>query len=608
MKSDEKTAARAQRGRRLARWFLLAGFCLLIFGGKLWLIDVAGSDLPSWDAWDAEGEVVFRPWLEGWMHAKEIVHPHNEHRVIVTKLVALGLLAANHQWDGFLEAVVSAAVHTLSALVLLQLGRRWLKGILIVPYAALLVFVFTLPFSWENSLFGFQNSFYFLLLFTLGHVWLTLRTDAFTPGWGLGQLAGIGGLLSMASGFFSAIAVVLVLLHRFVRERRCTAQQIASLLLCGGLVVAGWLMRNDVPGHVPLHAHSIGQFITAFLQLLAWPGSALFPWSLVLFVPAIVFLVKRIRTRATSTSDAIQLGLLSWLLLQCLATAYARGGSGAVLSPRYLDLLALNLALGFVFLTQEFSPRRQRLLVPLWLIAIAAGLTQQTRMMWRDFVGPNIGRQQVQEGHVRDFLRTRDSAHLLNKPWGDVPYPVGDVLVQRLTPPVIQEIMPPSVRRSVPVSNGAPTELPPAMAKANRPVAVSTWAVPPGAPRFTWRSQTMPATTLPILRFRVAGDLGDATRHGEVMVKSATGQIAVLPEDAPGNTWKTVNVVRPSGEWWIEATAPDPGAWFAFTEPVELGRLTWAAEKLLKHYAVVMLLGALLLCAGTWPALQPSRR
>ncbi|MDB6126593.1 MAG: hypothetical protein JWM35_489 [Verrucomicrobia bacterium] len=593
--------------KSLPRWLLLTGFCLLIFGGKLWFIDVAGSDLPSWDAWDAEGEVVFRPWLEGWMHAKEIFHPHNEHRLIVTKLVALGLMTANHQWDGLLESVVSATIHTLSALVLLQLGRLWLKGIPLVLYAALLVFLFTLPFSWENSLFGFQDQFYFLLLFALCHVWLTLRDDSFTTGWVLGQLAGIGGLLSMASGLLSAAAVLMVLGHRLVRERRWSAQQIVSVVLCIGLLIAGWLMKYEVPQHAPLHAHSVGQFITAVLQLLAWPGSALFPWALILFVPAAVFIVRRIRSRATSSAEAIQLGLLSWFLLQCLATAYARGGSGAVLSPRYLDLLALNVALGLVFLVQEFSPRIQRILVPLWVVAIAAGLTQQTRAMWRDYVGPNIGRQQVQEGHVRDFLRTRDSVHLLNKPWGDVPYPVGEVLVQRLTPPVIQEIMPPSVRRSVPVSNGAPTELPPSMAAANRPVAVSTWAVPPGAPRFTWRSQTMPATTLPILRFRVAGDLGDATRHGELVIKSATGQEPVRPEDAPGNTWKTVNVFRPSGEWWLEAIAPDPGAWFAFTEPVEVGRWTWAAEKLLKHHLVVMILGALLLGMGAWPTLSRSR-
>ena len=134
----------------LTRWLLVAGFCLLIFGGKLWLVSAAGSDLPTWDQWDAEGEVVLRPWLEGWMGLKEIVHPHNEHRVIVTKLFALGLFTLNGQWDGFVETVAAAAVHTLAALLLVLLGRRWLHGAGLALYAALLVLLFTLPFSWEN--------------------------------------------------------------------------------------------------------------------------------------------------------------------------------------------------------------------------------------------------------------------------------------------------------------------------------------------------------------------------------------------------------------------------------------------------------------------------
>ena len=593
--------------KSLPRWLLLAGFCLLIFGGKLWLVDVAGSDLPSWDAWDAEGEVVLRPWLEGWMGMKEIFHPHNEHRVVITKLFALGLFTIDGQWDGFVETVAAAVVHTLAALLLLQFGRRWLKGPWLIAYASLLVLLFTLPFSWENSIFGFQSTFYFLLLFSLLHISLTLDSDRFTTRWALGQVAGLLSLLTMASGFFSAVAILLVLAHRVLRERRWSAQQMVTVALCLGLTVAGWLMKFEVAGHIPLRAHSVGQFVTAVLQLLAWPGSALFPWALVLFVPTIIFVVRCVRQRATSPEDALQLGLVAWILLQCVATAIARGGSGAVLSPRYLDMLSVNVAMGLVFLVREIPERFRLWLVSLWLIAVVAGLTQQSRMMWRDFVGPNIPRQQVQEGHVRDFLRTRDGAHLLNKPWGDVPYPVGSVLLERLTPPVIQEIMPPSVRRSVPISNGAPTEVPPTLSAPLRPVALSTWALPPDSQRFEWRSSPQPPTTLPVLRFRIAGDLGDPERHGRLVVKSADGEVPVIPETAPGNTWKTVNVFRPAGEWWIEATAPDPGAWFALTEPVEVSRLRWAVEKMLKFHLLFILAGVALLAAGGVLELRRAR-
>lgn len=588
----------------VSRWLLLAGFCLLILGAKFWFIDYAGSDLPTWDQWDAEGAGLLQPWLEGRMSAPVIFTPHNEHRLVTTNLYSLGLFTVNGQWDGFLETTVNTLIHTASALLLLLLARRWFSRTWVVGFAALLALLFTLPFSWENTLFGFQVQFYFLLLFSIGHLWLSLENDCFTLRWSLGQLCGVLAVVSMASGFLSAVAVLAVLGHRVLREHRWTLQQITTASLAIIFSIIGWLMKYEVPGHAPLHAHGPGEFAEAFLQLLAWPGSALFPWSLLLFAPAAVFFIRRLRSRTTSPDDALLLGLLGWILLQCLATAYARGGSGVVLSPRYLDLLAVNVALGLVFLLREFSGRTRSVLVALWLCAVSAGLVQQSCMMWHYYVAPNISRQQRQEGHVRDFLRTGDSSHLLNKPWGDVPYPDGLTLVQRLTPPAIQAVMPPSVRRSVPVSNGAPTTVPPNVPAAIRPIALSTWSMPPGPTPFHWRSAPQSAATLPVLRFRIAGDLGDPDRHGRLVVKSAAGEVPVMPESAPGAYWKNVSVFRPAGEWWLEATAPDAGFWFALTEPVEVGRWTWIAEKLLKHHLAVLLLGMTFVAAGALPLLR----
>ena len=591
----------------LRRLLLLAGFGLLIFGAKLWFIRVAGSDLPSWDQWDAEGEVTLRPFVEGWLGQKEILHPHNEHRLITTKLYVLGLFAANGQWDGLLETTVNAALHTGCALLLLLAVSQGLPRPWPVWVGALLVLLFSLPFSWENTLFGFQVQFYFLLLFSLGHLWLTLESDRFSVRWALGQLCGLLAVASLASGFLSAIAILAVLGHRLVRERRWSAQQWTTASLAVAFSLLGWVMKNDVPGHAELRVHGPGQFIEAILQLIAWPGSAVFPWALLLFIPTVVFVVRRVQSRETTPIEARLMGLLAWVLLQCLATAYARGGSGTVLSPRYMDLLAVNVILGLVFLIREFAGRTRLVLTALWLAAVVAGLTQQSLFMWRDFVGPNIPRQQTQETHVRDFVRTGDSAHLLNKPWGDVPYPDGPTLLDRLSHKSIQAILPPSVRLSVPLANGAPISVPASVPAATRPVAFSTWSVPPLQRPYVWRSGLQPATTLPVLRFRVAGDLDDTPGHGLLVVKSAAGEVSVVPDAAPGAYWKNVSVFRPAGEWWIEATVPDGAAWFAFTEPVEVGRLTWAAEKMLKLHALVMLAGGLLLAAGFLPELRRAR-
>lgn len=582
---------------RRAGWLRIAGFCVLLLAGKLWFLHVAGSDLPTWDQWDAEGEVVLRPWLEGWMRAKEIFHPHNEHRLVTTKLYALGLFLANGQWDASVETVANAVIHLASALVLLLLARRWLPPGWLPAFAALLAALFVLPFSWENALFGFQVQFYFLLLFSLGHLALTLDGDHFSGRWFFGQLSAVLAVLSLASGFFSSAALLAVLAHRAVRERQLTAQQITSAVLALGGCVAGWLMKHDVPEHAALHAHGVGQFFQGFLELLAWPGTALFPWSLILLVPAAVFTDRCIRRQTTSRDEALLLGLFIWLLLQCAATAYARGGSGAVLSPRYLDLLAVNVVLGFVFLVREFSGRRRLVLAGVWLAAMTAGLVEQSRFMWRDFVAPNISRQEIQQDNVRAYLRTKDPSYLLNRPWGEVPYPVGEVLLQRLSSPLIQDIMPPSVRRSLPVASAGPVDVPSMPHPAQRPIAWSSWS----ARGSHWTSAHQPPARTPYFRLTVAGDLGAA---GRLTVKSATDEIAVVPDSPPGLRWKTVNIPAPAGEWWIEADSSDAATWFAFTEPVEVARWSLVAGKLIKHFLLIGTLGAALLALGSIPLLR----
>lgn len=581
---------------------MAAGFFLLIFGGKLWFIDRAGSDLPTWDQWDGEWEQALRPWLEGRLTVANLIHGHNEHRVLTTRLYALGLFLANGQWDAFVETAGNAAIHTGLALMLLLIARRHLRGPWLLSMGLLLVLLFTLPFSWENALFGFQVSFYFMLLFSVGHIWLTLRSDQFSVGWGIGQLCGLLVVGTLASGLLSAAAVLCVLAYRLLRNPRWTAQQAVTAALCLALCALGWIARCEVEGHRGLFAHNFREFAHGLLTLLSWPCLWPFPWGFILFIPTAIFVVRLVRTPALGAGEAVLLGLLAWVLLQFLALAYARSGGGIVVAPRYLDLLAVHVALGFVFLGRETSGIMRRVIVPLWLTAVVFGLFGFSRQGWNDFVSVNIGRQKIQETNVRGFLETGDSTYLLGKPWGEIPYPSEAVLLDRLSHPAINSIMPVSVRRALPLrfpSPSARADLPPSLPPAPGPVALSTWSSDGGGTMRTWISERLPAAALPILRFRVAGDLGAPGHALRLVVKSADAEVPISPESAPGGRWKTVNVFRPRGEWWIEAADGDNRAWFAITAPVELGRLSWFVEKLLKYHGRVIFAGALFLVAGS---------
>lgn len=588
----------------LGRWLLIAGFAVLIFGSKLWLIDRAGSDLPVLDQWDAEAEVIFRPWLEGWIGLREFVHPHNEHRPITTKLHVLGLLAANGQWSNLVEVCASAAIHTLIALLLLLVARRWLQGIWEIAAGLLLILLFALPFAWENTLIGFQVQFYFLLLFSLGHLVLTFASDRFSWRWAAGQVCAILALASMASGFLSAAAVLVVLVLQARRVPRFTTQQVVTVILSALLIAVGWAWRFDAPIHSALRAQNPADAAWALLQLLGWPGPGWLPWVV---APPVLFLVRSLRTGRTASWDPRLVSLWCWLFLQCVSVAVGRG-AGEVLASRYYDLLALNVLLGFLFLVQMLSGRTRAILAALWLGAVAGGLILVSRQEWRDFVAPRAAMLSQQADRVRAYLKSGDSSVLQNRTWPEIPYPVATVLQDRLDRPALQKILPPSVRRPValrPTPDSEIGSVPPALLPTSFSIAFSTQS-PNGANAVHWRSVDQPATTLPLLRFRIAGDLGGAGRQLQLTVNSATGEVAVVPDSVPGERWKNVTIARPAGTWWVEARDNDPNGWFAFTEPVELTRGTQIAEKLVKFHFVVLLIAVALLLTGGMAAWRGS--
>lgn len=590
--------------KRLAFCLLLAGFALGLFGGKLWLVAAAGFDLPNMDAWDAEADHLLRPFVEGRPILPEIFRPQNEHRLVTTKLHALGLFLANdHQWSVLLELVANAVVHTCCAVALLLLARRWLCGPWLLAFAALLLLLFASPFAWENTLNGFQVQFYYLLLFSLLQLWLTLGEPAsagFTPRWFVGHTCGALAVVSMASGFFASLIILGLAGERLLRARRLAPQPLVTALVALALVIAGILLKNPFPGHDVLRVHSLGAFAVATLQLLAWPSPGLLPW---LLAPVCWFLFREARHwRTASTTDPVLRALLAWSLLQCLALAYARGGGDQVLSSRYLDLVALNLALAFVLLVNACTGRRRVVLAGTWLVAAAALLVHVGDVQWRGAIAPDLALHARQQAHTRDYVRTLDPRHILDHPWPEIPYISEPGLIERLASPALRAVLPPGIRRPVslaPAANSVSVSLPPSLPATDAPLALSTFAPATAhASPVVWRSADQTANSPSLLRFRLAGDLGRVDARLTLTLKSADSSQPIAPETAPGLRWKTMNLPRPSAPWHLEASDADPAAWFAVTEPVEIGRLAWIAEKLIKSSRSFVLAGALLLVAG----------
>ena len=66
-------------------------FASIHFGVKIWLISYNGNMTPFWDQW-AEANGVYRAYLNHTLTSRQMLNPHNEHRIFTTRLLALLLL------------------------------------------------------------------------------------------------------------------------------------------------------------------------------------------------------------------------------------------------------------------------------------------------------------------------------------------------------------------------------------------------------------------------------------------------------------------------------------------------------------------------------------
>lgn len=602
--------SRGDRATQASRLLIFLGIGLLILSGKLWFLHEGGFSVPYWDQWDSESELTFYPLLEGRLSAWDLFSPHNEHRIVLTKLTAIGLLEANGQWDSLFECAFNAVLHVGSALFLLFLAHRWCERRWQIPFAALVVLFFTLPFSWENTLAGFQSQFYYLLFFSLFHLWATLSGPRFSWLWGCGLLAGILAVFCMASGFLAAAASLAVLAYRLLRERRWTLQQGISAGFCLLLCLAGWALKTDAPAHDYLKAEGLGMLLHNILVLSSWPSQQLFPWSLFVVVPTLLGVVLILRQKTLSKMDAVLLGFLVWVALQLTAISYSRGNQGVFLSSRYLDLVLINVILSFLFLLTKFTGRLRLALAALWLPLVLSGLWTETQRRWAGEIAGYIRCRQQEEINVSNYLRTNDPSHLRDKPFQEIPYPDAEALIQRLSHQSIRDILPASVRTPVPLASVVPEELrvPEKLSDSPAPVAFSTWGLPKTQGAILWRSAVQKASPAGMLHLKVAGDLGTPGKAFSLKIKSAQGEVSVLPDAPPGERWKNINIRKPKGDWVLEASANEPIGWFAFTEPVELGTGSYLVRKLLKHHFMVTSVAGLLIAAGILSSFFRSRK
>jgi len=600
---------------RVVRLGLIACLFALVLGARWAVVNRDGMDLPEWDQWDAEGLHLLAPWYQGHFTLGELFLPHNEHRVVLTKLVNLGLTTANGQWDQRLETAVNSAIAALIAAAFFGWGTSFLTRRWHAPLFLLLAALYGLPFASENIINGFHSQQLFLVGLSFGAIAGTAGNGRGTRWFGLSCMA--LALLTMASGFFAAAVVLGVLLLAGIRRERAWAALVPVIVIAAILVAAGCLTRVSVPYLESAKAHSFVAFASTFFQCAEWPAAGeKNAWLSVLLWLPWCWLVWRVLTGAGGPlrgPGMVLSGLGAWVLLQLLATAYARGAGGNPPPSRYVDTLIVGavvnaLAIGwlFVFGGLDRAGRRAAAAVALlWLAPFAAGCAVQLQSVFHDQLPEGRRYRHYCIENVRNYLATGDEAYLRHE---EIPYPGTDGFLARLRTQPLRELLPASVRDPLPLTGsgaGGFVRLDSRRGQDSRPqprAGGSQQGLPPECPLLSnavfwgsfdpaertgagvWESRPLPPPRAGWLKFEVAGYPGESG-SGIDLRDAATGRFlaSVSPDRTPGNSWRSAYVRAPARPFIVAAHDDDPKEWVAFSQPVEMGTLSYLAWRCVKN-------------------------
>ena len=434
----------AESFRSLAGW--LVALCLTVFGAHLWVVQLYGSALPLWDQW-YEADSLFQPWAEGHLKWTGLFSAHNEHLMLLSRLLDLSLIQLNGRWDTLLQMTVNALIHTAYAggmafCLWRFFGRK--SGWLVCVFCAA---VFALPYAGENAIWGFNSLWYFVNLLALVTVVGLGFGKAGSLRWWLGLVAALLSLATMASGMLAPMAVFGLILLRTIKRRRIEKGNLITLGSSLAVVILGWAMHTTSQNDQSLQAQSFLEFASALARNLAWPF--LNPVMVcVTALPLILLVALYFRPNFQSSRTAeLLLGLALWSALQAAVIAYGRANYGEVTASRYMDVLNVFVVAGFfatVLLAQSWTagrPVRWMAHLPPLIFGglMIFGMCRISEIVVDKLLLPTRSMNVIAEERVETFLKTGDERELLERP---TVRPDPKLTLSVLNNPKLQTILP----------------------------------------------------------------------------------------------------------------------------------------------------------------------
>jgi hypothetical protein len=592
--------------RRWAQWALpYVAFAFVVLGIKLLVIQQYGNATPYWDQWDAEADHLYRPWIEGSLRWHDLFVPHNEHRIVTTRILALLLFEMNGRvWDPRLQMVVNAGLHVLALLVLVYSLRQSCPeraGVLLFSFACI---VFSIPYGWENLLAGFQSQFYFLLLFSFGFLWCTVQ-------YGLsGKLRFLVGMVScavlsffsLASGALTIAAGVGVLGAQWMRGVQKNNTTIGLMLFLFILFIVAIVLTPTISGHAVLKAKSFSDYVDALLQVTSWPAKPVF--GIFIYTPMLVFIVwQLVNWRVSQHTAWFAFAMCLWSICQILAISYGR--TVGILSSRYLDVFSIGLITNFVciLILRDNCKSWENLIkcfLIFWLLIVIHGFTKITPHAISDVQEKQYTGGE-QEKNIRAYLTSGDFAHLEHKPFLHIPYPNAERLKNLLDNKTIKAFLPSNLVQPLSPSHVEVSGL----ILDTAGYYPTTPALQMGRTYGTYTSQGDAAQGIIRLDFDNTNSSmvysflvsGYPTQPGmRLAVKDALGHTSrIRPDHDPKESWESFYLAIRHGAFSVFLEDRSASSWVAMSSPIPEGRLAVQRKFLLRSHRYVLTLGVVLL-------------
>ena len=444
-----------------SKWHIAASTIFLIgiiaAGRAVWL-SLYGADIPFWDQW-VQVISQLAPLKDGTWHYADYWAPHNEHRVLFTRLTSMMLFQLNGgAWSNLIEAYANTVIYGAVMGLFYALACREANRAFCAVMLIAVIMLGIVPYDWENTLVGFQNQFYFMLAFAilLTGVASYRLPDQLTAGVLL--VLAVASLFTMASGLFGAAAVCVVIALKAWRERLPARQTTVIVLSMVVVVALGMFLLPPAPGNDGYRAQGIADHIRAIATALMWPLNPgkpkYFLLAIVVWAPSALCLLKLLRTRAARDSEIFLMGLAAWVIFQAVAIAHARGHQITSISSRYTNITALGLLANLGIerrLTSDTKLGAVTKYAGRGAIAIGVGIISYVFVLRTpadiDSMQQRYDFSRMETFYTRSYLLSKDPTYLQHSSLA-IPFPDAGLLKNYLDSPVVESLLPPTLQQT----------------------------------------------------------------------------------------------------------------------------------------------------------------